>query len=48
MKGAYWRERTLTRRLFRWIRYGEGGRKEDQRRHGRYVQEREKILCGSV
>ena len=28
MKGAYWRERTLTRRLFRWIRYGEGGGKK--------------------
>lgn len=28
MKGAYWRERTLTRRLFRWIRYGEGSGKK--------------------
>lgn len=28
MKGAYWRERTLIRRLFRWIRYGEGGGKK--------------------
>lgn len=27
MKGAYWRERTLTCRLFRWIRYGEGSGK---------------------
>ena len=28
MKGAYWRERTLVRRLYRWIRYGEGGGKK--------------------
>lgn len=28
MKGAYWRERTLTRRLFRWLRCGQGGGKK--------------------
>ncbi len=27
MRGAYWRERTLTVRLVRWLRYGEGGGK---------------------
>ena len=28
MKGAYWRERTFAYRLYRWIRYGEGGGKK--------------------
>ena len=28
MKGAYWRERTLTPKVIRWIRYGDGNAKK--------------------